>query len=162
MKDEQKSKKDLITELEALRRENKQLRGKQTKKTDPQRTGKTILIVDDNENTREIVTAIVTELGYSTIEEENPQQAINRFSRDPSAIDLVLSDIVMPNGGGPEMIDTMAKITPGIKVIFMSGYAEDEIVHDAVFKIQHSCAVFIKKPFTMTEIEPLIKNQIGV
>lgn len=154
MKDEHKSKEDLIAELESLRRENKQLRDDQTKKT--------ILIVDDNDDTREIVTAIVEDLGYKTIEEADPQQAVNRFSLDPSAIDLVISDIVMPNGGGPEMIDTMVKIKPDIKVIFMSGYAEDEIVHDAVFKIQHSCAVFIKKPFTISEISPLIKNQFGI
>ncbi len=162
MKDEQKSKKNLIAELKALRRGNEQLRGQQTKKPNPPRIEKTILIVDDNEDTRQIVTAIVTELGYSTIEESDPKKAVKRFSINPSAIDLVISDIVMPNGGGPEMIETMAKIHPDIKAIFMSGYAEDEIVHDAVFKIQHSCAVFIKKPFTLTEIEPLIKDQIGI
>ncbi len=159
MKDEHKSKESLIAELESLRRENKQLKGTES---DPQRTEKTILIVDDHEDTRETVTAIVTELGYSTVEEADPQKAVKRFSINPSAIDLVISDIVMPNGGGPEMIDTMAKIKPDIKVIFMSGYAEDEIVHDAVFKIQHSRAVFIKKPFSLTEISPLIKKQIGI
>ncbi len=75
MKDEQKSKENLIAEIEALRRENKRLRGTQKESPNSQRAEKTILIVDDNDDTREIVTAIVAEQGYSTVEESDPQKA---------------------------------------------------------------------------------------
>jgi len=94
------------------------------------------------------------------IEAESPKKAIHTFEAHKESIDLVLADIVMPEGGGSKMVDKIVQLKPGIKTIFMSGYAEDEIVHDEVFKIQHSSAAFIKKPFSAREIGSIIRQQL--
>ncbi len=120
---------------------------------------KTILIVDDNEDLREVLIEMIESLGYKTLTAESPLQALEIFTAENQVIDLILSDIVMPDGGGPELADKLMQLSPDIKMIFMSGFAEDEIVHDDVFKIQHSQAMFIKKPFTREEIGSLLLKQ---
>lgn len=156
MSDENKSREELIAELEALRRENQELKsGGQTSRK------QTILVVDDNEETREIVQDMVEELGYPTMAAANPEDAVSVFSRNPNQIDLMITDIVMPEGDGPDLVREILKISPRVKVIFMSGYAEDEIVHDAVYKVQDTNAAFIKKPFTLADIRILIDQQLG-
>jgi len=162
MNDHDKSKQELIRELAALRRENHQLKQAMAvaEPTSDPPSKKIIMVVDDNDNTRELVTDMMEELGHETIEAATAEDAIAIFSKDPDRIDLVISDIVMPEEDGPEMIEDILAIKKDIKVIFMSGYAEDEIVHDSVYRIQDSCAAFIKKPFTLTEIRSLIRDQI--
>lgn len=156
MKDQDKSRQELIAELEHLRIENSQLK---TMLSQMQMHGKTLLLVDDNDDTRTAVAAMLKIFGYTVIEAGSPRQAVNIVMEQDNTIDLILSDIVMPDGGGPDMVDQILKIDPEIKVIFMSGYAEDEIVHDGVFKVQHSSASFIKKPFSLEEIGSLLRQE---
>lgn len=157
MKDQEKSRQELIAELEHLRLENSRLNARllqgETHK-------KTLLLVDDNEDTRAAVAAMLKIFNYTIIEAGSPRQAVNIVMEQKNTIDLILSDIVMPDGGGPDMVDQILKIDPTIKVIFMSGYAEDEVVHDDVFKIQRSCASFIKKPFSLEEIGSLLRQAL--
>lgn len=169
MNDDTRSRKALLDEIDALRRENLELK-QQLETTDSnenQDSGntlkdkKTILIVDDNEDTRLIVGDMVVDLGYAPIEAATPSDAIDRVAKAPDAIDLIISDIVMPDEDGPDMIDQILELKPDIKVIFMSGYAEDEIVHDAVYKIQDSKAAFIKKPFSKEELSSLLQETIN-
>ena len=147
MKDEKKSREELLAEIQSLRMENSRL------KKGLMRTNSTILIVDDNDDTRETVVAMIESFGYTAIGAQSPQRAVELFIEQKASFDLILSDIVMPDGGGQELVKKLIQLKPDIKVIFMSGYTEDEIVHDDVFKVQNSCAQFIKKPFTMEEIE---------
>ena len=160
MNDEEKSREELLEELEALRRENRRLRAAREKNTLSPNQPKTILIVDDNEGSREMVTEMVEELGHTAIAAASLQQALGVFATNPAAISLIISDIVMPGGGGPHLLKEIAKLSAATKMIFMSGYAGDEIVHDAVYQIRDSDAVFIKKPFTLTQLEPLIQSQL--
>lgn len=168
MTDDTRSRQELVDELNALRRENEKLKqtilkmqqGISSVPEIPPRLDQTVLIVDDNENTRSIVADMVEELGYSSLAAATPDDAFHWFRNSEKKIDLVISDIVMPEGDGPDMIDRILKIRPDIKVIFMSGYAEDEIVHDAVYKIQDSSAAFMKKPFTLAELKSLLHKQM--
>jgi two-component system cell cycle sensor histidine kinase/response regulator CckA len=161
MKDENKSRDELIAEIKSLRMENIRL-NKIPSKIQPvenKASGETILIVDDNKEARDIMVAMVKRLGYKTIEAESPRGAIDLFAKQNLTIDLILTDIVMPDGGGPAMVNKILKSNPDIKVIFMSGYAEEEIVHDEVFKVQNSCKEFIKKPFSIDAIGSLLRQQ---
>ena len=155
MKNEKKSREELVAEIQSLRMENSRLKKKLM------RINRTILIVDDNDYTRETVVAMIESFGYAAIGAQSPQRAVELFIEQMASIDLILSDIVMPDGGGQELVKKLIQLKPDIKVIFMSGYAEDEIVHDDVFKVQNSCAQFIKKPFTMEEIGSLLEQQLG-
>jgi two-component system cell cycle sensor histidine kinase/response regulator CckA len=155
MKDEKKSREELLAEIQSLRMENSRL------KRELMRINSTILVVDDNDDTREAVVAMIESFGYAAIGAQSPHRAVELFIEQKASIDLILSDIVMPDGGGQELVKKLIQLKPDIKVIFMSGYAEDEIVHDDVFKVQNSCAQFIKKPFTMEEIGSLLEQQLG-
>lgn len=117
--------------------------------------------MDDNENTRAIVTDMVDELGYTSLSAATAKEARDCFKTRGEQISLVLSDIVMPGEDGPDMIKEILVLNPEIKVIFMSGYAEDEIVHDSVYKIQDTAAAFVKKPFTLDELKSMIDAQLG-
>ncbi len=162
MKDNEKSKDELIAEIRSLRMENNRLTEKISglSPMGNQALKKSILIVDDNEDARKTVVAMIENFGWKAIEADSPQRAVELFTDQKAPIDLILSDIVMPDGGGLEMINKIRILNPGINVIFMSGYAEDEIVHDQVFEIQKSCTKFIKKPFTMKEIGSLLRQQL--
>jgi two-component system cell cycle sensor histidine kinase/response regulator CckA len=162
MNDKEKSRDELLAEIRSLRMENSRLNKKIFDLTPKgnQALKKTILIVDDNEEARQSVVAMVKKFGYTAIEADSPHRALALFTNQNASIDLILSDIVMPDGGGPAMVDKIRKLNPDINVIFMSGYAEDEVVHDQVFEIQKSCTQFIKKPFTMEEIRSLLQQQL--
>jgi len=167
MTDDTRSRQELLDELNALRRENEKLKQafseteqSISKGSAPPPGSETILIVDDNEHTRSIVADMVEELGYSPLVAATSGDAIDWFMNTEKKIDLIISDIVMPEGDGPDMIAKILKIKPDIKVIFMSGYAEDEIVHDSVYKIQGSSAAFMKKPFTLAELKSLLHKQM--
>lgn len=126
MKDTEKSKEELIAEITSLRMENSRL-NKKISGLPPmgnQAFKKKILIVDDNEDARKSVVAMVKIFGYTTIEADSPHRAIELFTDQKVSIDLILSDIVMPNGGGLAMVNKIRKLNPDIKVIFMSGYYE--------------------------------------
>lgn len=163
MTDENKSKAELIAEIQKLRLENRQL--KQSVSPPPQpfanlSGSETILVVDDNEDTRAVVAAMLEDLKYTTIDTGSSEKAQEIFALRKDDIDLVLTDIVMPDISGPEMVEEMQEQKPGLKVVFMSGYAEGELVHTDVFKVQHSEATFIKKPFSLKDIGTIIRGRL--
>ncbi len=98
--------------------------------------------------------------GYNLLEAGSSKKAIEIFNSHKGTIHLVISDIVIPETSGPEMVQELFKIQPDMKVIFMSGYAGDEIIHDEVFKILHSQYPFIEKPFTFEDITMAIRQQL--
>ncbi len=160
MKDEEKSKEALIVELNALRLKYAELNNSFLKMKKSEEGGtKTILVVDDNEDTREVIVSMLEALGYKLLEANSSQKALEIVQSNIDTIHLVLSDVVMPKTNGPKMIEQILKVIPGIKVIFMSGYAEDEIVHDDVFNILNKKTAFIKKPFEIKAINRIIRQQ---
>ncbi len=161
MVDENKTRAQLIEELAALRKENLHLKAQVRNENVIKKNGKTALVIDDNKETRELVGEMVEELGFSAIATPSPKEALAAFSKQPDSIDLIICDIVMPEEDGPHLLKEIAKISRPPKTIFMSGYAGDEIVHDAVYQVQDSNAAFIKKPFTLTELASLIAAQLN-
>ncbi len=163
MKDDEKSKQELIAELDQLRRENSLLKQKANENSADGRqdTGKTILIVDDNDGTREMVVQMLKNLGYTTLAAASTQQAMDIFRVNHETIDLILSDVIIPGGSCHEMVTKLLELKPDIQVVFMTGYAEYEIVPDDIFKIQKSRAVLIQKPFTRNEIKARLEQQFA-
>ncbi len=162
MKDEEKTKEELISEIQALRLKNRELSQEllnlrlARKKDDME----TLLVVDDNEDTRNVIVRMLEESGYTLLDAHSSSRAIEIFKTHEDPIHLVLADVVMPDMNGPKMVSELMKIQPDIKVVFMSGYAEDEIVHDDVFNVLHSHSSFIKKPFNCEEIGLIVRQQL--
>jgi CheY-like chemotaxis protein len=111
------------------------------------RTGsgsETIVLVEDEDGLRSLITRLLERLGYTVLVAANAAQAIVLFEKH-SSIDLLLTDVVMPGGSGPDLKNRLAKGRPQFKVLYMSGYTDDAIVHHGVL---NPGIAFLHKPFT--------------
>lgn len=162
MQDEEKTRDELISELKALRKKYTELEQLFSKNQIVTEIGgtETILVVDDNEIMRKTLVKMLETLGYHILEADSSQKAIEIFTSHQGTVHLVLSDVVMPETNGPEMVKKLLKLQPQLKVVFMSGYAGDEIIDDDVFKILHSEKAFIEKPFIKEEIGLIIRQHL--
>jgi PAS domain S-box-containing protein len=115
----------------------------------PQRTprghGERVLVVEDEALVRDFACRFLRGEGYETVEAENGLEAIELLRRDPDLVDLVLSDVVMPRMGGREVADRLAQLRPGLPVVFMSGYTNDEIMRRGLLE---PGMPFLTKPFS--------------
>lgn len=84
--------------------------------------GQTILVAEDDETTRRAVAEILQSLGYRVISAGSGRQAIEIFEGNPGGIDLVLSDLVMPDMGGKQLYEALSSRHAGVKVLMMTGY----------------------------------------
>jgi CheY-like chemotaxis protein len=110
----------------------------------------TILVIEDDQNLREIVAATLSNLGYHVLQAESSSQAESVFVANQEAIDLLLSDVIIPGGeNGVSVAKRFCLRQPRLKVLFMSGYTDDAIVHHGVL----DCSVrFIQKPFLPSQL----------
>jgi PAS domain S-box-containing protein len=106
---------------------------------------KTILVVEDQREVREFVAATLTVYGYRVIQAESAAEALPLWEREGAAIDLVLTDVVMPRLSGGELANLLWTSRPGTKVLFMSGYKDDVMAHDRELD---ASVEFIQKPFS--------------
>jgi two-component system cell cycle sensor histidine kinase/response regulator CckA len=107
----------------------------------------TILLVDDEQSVRSIVMKILQRAKYKVIEAESGEAAIRISDSHPDKIDLLISDMYMPGLRGPEVAQALAPKRPGLRVLFMSGYAEQDSRAGVPFG-----ANFLKKPFSGKEL----------
>jgi two-component system cell cycle sensor histidine kinase/response regulator CckA len=105
----------------------------------------TILLVEDEEQVRAVVLSVLRRQGYHVIPAQNPGEALLLCERHSGKIDLLLTDVVMPQMSGPDLARRLAPIRPGMRVLCMSGYTDDSIVRHGVLE---SGVAFIQKPVT--------------
>ncbi|MCU1268079.1 MAG: Blue-light-activated protein [Acidobacteria bacterium] len=105
----------------------------------------TILLVEDEAQVRQIAQQILESLGYRVIAAENGEQALTIASEYPHNINLMVTDVVMPQMGGRELVDRLSPLRADLRVIFMSGYTDDAIVRHGLMDDRLE---FIQKPFT--------------
>jgi CheY-like chemotaxis protein len=87
-------------------------------------------VVEDETAVRDVVTAILRDLGYSVLEAADGEQALRVFGSNSTNVDLLLTDVVLPGKiGGRDMAERIKSIRPEIRILFMSGYTENSIVH---------------------------------
>lgn len=104
----------------------------------------TILVVDDAETIRKMVCAMLEQHGYECLEASDGQEALRALEDGSGGVHLVLTDVLMPGMGGAELATHLARVRPEVRVMFMSGYADDP----AVKEMEHAPAMFLAKPFT--------------
>ncbi|MCX6627029.1 MAG: response regulator, partial [Candidatus Solibacter sp.] len=116
----------------------------------------TVLVVEDEAEVRAYTVAVLKEYGYRVIPAESAAEAL--LLREQERIDLMLTDLVMPNVSGRELADRLETLQPGIKVLFMSGYTGGAIEHHAVLE---EGAAFIQKPFSPEELAGKVRAVLG-
>jgi len=116
---------------------------------------KTVLVVDDEPDMLRLVEAILVEQGYEVIVAKGSDTAIRTFERLTRKPDLVLTDVVMPGMSGPMMIDHLLSIEPNLRVLFMSGYDDRQVVQRYV--VEKGFAL-IPKPFTLQRLGSFVKD----
>ena len=90
---------------------------------------KTILLADDDVSVRSLIKTLLEGAGYTVIEAYDGQDAVEKFGERQEEIHLLVLVIMMPRKSGKEAYDEISKLKPGIKALFVSGYAGDSITH---------------------------------
>jgi len=104
----------------------------------------TILLVEDEARVRKLILDVLTDRGYKVLEATRGREAIRLAKTHAGAIDLAVVDVVMPEMSGPELIRQIAGLRPHMRVLYISGYTEEAMVHHG---IPESGIAFLQKPF---------------
>ena len=116
----------------------------------------TVLVVEDQAEVRKYAADALKTYGYNVIQAENEGAALLLCEREP--IDLVLTDVVMPNVSGRELAEHLVQHRPGMKVLFMSGYTDDAIENHGVLR---KGAGFIQKPFSPGQLADKVRETLA-
>jgi two-component system cell cycle sensor histidine kinase/response regulator CckA len=118
----------------------------------------TILLVEDEEGLRALNARGLKSRGYTVIEAGNGVEALEELSRQGDVVDLVVSDVVMPEMDGPTLLKELRKRNPDIKIIFVSGYAEEAFEKSLPDPNQFE---FLPKPFTLKQLVAKVKDTMA-
>jgi len=110
---------------------------------------KTILVVDDEPEVRKLVSAMVTAKGYNVLTADSGEHALTLVKNHKTPIDLLLTDVVAPGMSGPMLADRLLEQQPDLRVLFMSGYDNTNVVQRYVVEKGHA---LLHKPFTVEEL----------
>jgi len=116
----------------------------------------TILLVEDEEGLRALNARGLSSRGYTVLEAGNGVEAIEAFDKH-GHVDLVVSDVVMPEMDGPTLLKELRRRDPGVKIIFVSGYAEEAFSKNLPDQEQYA---FLAKPFTLKQLVAEVKKTI--
>ena len=123
-----------------------------------QSSGKeTVLVVEDAESIRKMVCAMLGQAGYLCMEAGDGEEAFRLIHGAPSAVNLILTDVMMPRMGGPELARRVAQSWPELRILFMSGFSEDPVVRS----IERSQSLFLAKPFTAGALLDKVRTILG-
>jgi two-component system cell cycle sensor histidine kinase/response regulator CckA len=115
----------------------------------------TVLVVEDEEGVRALVRDILEQSGYTVLEAGHGAQALETSERHPGPIHLVLTDVVMPEMSGRELVQRLATLRPASKVLFMSGYTANAVVHRGALDFETE---FLQKPFTAATLTRKVRE----
>ncbi|WP_291684546.1 cell cycle histidine kinase CckA [Bradyrhizobium sp.] len=118
----------------------------------------TILLVEDEEGLRSLNARGLRSRGYSVVEASNGIEALEVLEEKNGAVDLVVSDVVMPEMDGPTLLKSMRERNPDLKIIFVSGYAEDAFEKSLPENQQFA---FLPKPFTLSQLVAAVKETMA-
>ena len=123
----------------------------------PRGTG-TILVVEDERLLRAGLRILLTRLGYDVLDAGSPEQALSLLEARADAIDLLLSDVIMPGMSGPDLAHEVRERFPEVPVLFMSGHADRTLIREGRLD---SGVRFLAKPFEDAELAALVAEMLG-
>jgi PAS domain S-box-containing protein len=124
----------------------------------PQGT-ETVLLVEDEKGVRELAREYLEMTGYTVIEAENGHTALELAALHSGPIHLLMTDVVMPGISGRELSERVKAIRPEIRVLFMSGYTDQAVVHHGILETD---AVLLQKPFTVAALAAKLRDILNL
>ncbi|MDP3480535.1 MAG: ATP-binding protein, partial [Desulfoprunum sp.] len=118
----------------------------------------TVLLVEDNAIVRDLAFTILQSLGYQVLVAETPDQCLEMIAAYAGPIELLLTDVVMPGMNGRNLFERLRPELPGLKVLFMSGYTTNVIMHHGVID---EGVHFLQKPFSMLALSQKIREVLA-
>jgi PAS domain S-box-containing protein len=117
----------------------------------------TILLVEDEDAVRVIVSAVLRRQGYNVLEASNPRGAWEIFERHSGEIDLLLSDVVMPEMSGPALAQRLVAVRPELRILFISGYADMTTPPES----DNPNVSFLSKPFQASVLSERVRQMLA-
>lgn len=114
----------------------------------------TILVVDDGDAVRNLVCRMLVQNGYRVLEARDGHHAMQICESDPAPIQLVLTDLVMPNMKGAELAERLRTVKPELRILLMSGYTDQPLAQ----RCCRESIAFLPKPFTSVELVEKVRQ----
>jgi signal transduction histidine kinase/CheY-like chemotaxis protein len=130
--------------------------GVSERKPGPERAQATLLVVDDEPQIREVIQTMLSESGYDALTADTARAALAIVKERP--VDLLCTDLVMPDMSGAKLLDEVRKVQPGLPVVVCSAYGTDEMLSK---RIAHGDVVFLAKPFTRKDLLEAVERALG-
>ena len=118
----------------------------------------TVLLVEDETAVREAAKRMLRKYGFSVIEAKNGRDAIELWGEQGRAVDVVLTDVVMPTMGGADLVRSLRETRPDLRVVFMSGYTQGTL---EIAAVDEPATRFLPKPFTADQLVGTLRELIG-
>ncbi|HEV7507587.1 MAG TPA: response regulator [Thermoanaerobaculia bacterium] len=120
--------------------------------------GETLLLVEDNDELRSATHGVLEALGYRVATAANGEEALAALEARGGQIDLAICDVVMPGMSGPEVVERLRARSPGMRVIFMSGYTDNVVVRHGILEGEYD---FLEKPFSADRLAAKIRGALA-
>jgi DNA-binding NtrC family response regulator len=117
--------------------------------------GETVLVVEDETGVRRIAVRALVDAGYRVLEATNVAEAVAVAGAAQGTIDLLLTDLVLPDGGGGEVARRITELRPGIRVLYVSGYTDDPALRR---DISENEVEFLGKPFSPDQLSATVRK----
>jgi two-component system cell cycle sensor histidine kinase/response regulator CckA len=116
-----------------------------------------VLVVEDQRAVRQLVSRMLVRHGYTVLEAGGAAEALTLFAEHRASVDLLLTDVVMPKMGGPELASELCALKPGLRVIFISGYTGEDISRRGHLARN---ATIVEKPFTAAALLQAVRDAL--
>ena len=116
-----------------------------------------VLLVEDEAPVRAFASRALRMRGYTVLEAENAEEALKTLEDPALGVDVFVTDVVMPGMDGPSWVKRALQDRPDVRVIFVSGYAEDSLA-EMQSRIPNS--VFLPKPFSLSDLTATVQGQL--
>ena len=123
----------------------------------PPQGSETVLLVEDDPGVREFAATILSLYGYRVLAAGDGAEALRLAEASERPIDLLLTDVVMPGTSGPELVAMLDARSPGLKVIFMSGYTDDAVIRHGLLTAD---VAFIQKPYSAQALAEKVRTTL--
>jgi two-component system cell cycle sensor histidine kinase/response regulator CckA len=118
----------------------------------------TVLVVEDEDMVRSVAVRQLARLGYRVLEAGNGREALEVIEAEHGIVDIVISDVVMPEMDGPTFLEVVRRTRPDLKIIFVSGHTNDAFRATVG---QNETFAFLQKPFTLPQLAQKVKEELG-